>query len=181
MMVYPLYWFYYMSVKKSKYSKIMALIQEAKDNSFLNNYQETQQIVMKASKNTDYTIFYFDFFSYKKSNLKYFLLTSPFIVWLSGQGTFIKPFYICQQDIFLSALFFTINRNLSNAEQVADERQKLLGNLVEEKKRHENTSMLIRFISKFNIVSSALDLASPSSNFFDTIMDIIQELKFWNQ
>lgn len=73
-----------MSVKKSKYSKIMALVEETKDNSFLNNYQESRQIVMKVSKNTDYTIFYFDFFSYKKSDLKYFLLSSPFIVWLSG-------------------------------------------------------------------------------------------------
>jgi hypothetical protein len=63
-----------------------------------------------------------DFFLYEKADLKYFNLTNPFIIYLSGEGNFIRPFYLEEQDVFLNAMFFIINRNIGKIDDSLDEK-----------------------------------------------------------
>ena len=42
------------------------------------------KLKIKISKNKDYTIVYLDIFNYLKADLKYFTLTCPYIIYLSG-------------------------------------------------------------------------------------------------
>ena len=58
-----------------------------------------------------------------------------------------------------------MNRSLERGEEIADERARLLSNLVTQKKRQENNSKLIGFLKEFNKISIALDLSAPTSTF----------------
>lgn len=82
----------------------------------------------KLSKSTDYTLCYIDIFNYYKADLKYFKLESPYLVHLSGEGSFIRSYYLCDADPFLNALFMIINRNISS--RFIDDRFKIIDNLV---------------------------------------------------
>jgi hypothetical protein len=53
------------------------------------------------TKSTDYTLLYLDFFNYKYPNTKYFSLDCPYILYLSGEGNYLRPFYICESDTFI--------------------------------------------------------------------------------
>ena len=67
-------------------------------------------ITIKISKNTDYTICHLDFMVYDYKDLKYFNLSSPFVISLSGEGTFLRPFYLEDRDVFFNCLFYIVNR-----------------------------------------------------------------------
>jgi len=90
------------------------MLQSAKDYNLINNYdyEDKSIVTIKFSKNKDYTNCYLDFFLYQKADIKYFKLSTPFLIYLSGEGNFLRPFYLEEDDIFFRALFFAINRNL---------------------------------------------------------------------
>lgn len=50
------------------------------------------------TKSADYTLLYIDVFNYKNSDLKYIFLTCPFIIYFSGEGNYLRPYYICESD-----------------------------------------------------------------------------------
>ena len=74
----------------------MKLLEESKEFNLINNYdfEDKNMITIKISKNTDYTICHLDFMVYDYKDLKYFNLSSPFVISLSGEGTFLRPFYL---------------------------------------------------------------------------------------
>ena len=87
----------------------------------------------KISKSSDYTLCYVDIFDYYQANLKYFKLDAPFLVHVSGEGNFIKPYYLCESDPFLNSLFMTVNRNISS--RFIDDRFKIIDNLISHAER----------------------------------------------
>lgn len=111
--VYPLYWYLLIFFKKQKYKRVVKFVSTTKIN-FINKelHEDRTLIKIKVSKNTDYTICYLDIFRYNKADLKYFMLSCPYIVYLSGEGSFLRPFYLCQTDPFLNVLYFIVNRNI---------------------------------------------------------------------
>jgi hypothetical protein len=62
------------------------MLEHAKDYNLINNYdyEDRSIVTIKFSKNKDYTNCYFDFFVYERADTKYFTLSSPFILYLSG-------------------------------------------------------------------------------------------------
>ena len=160
----------------------MTFQEENREVNFINNYdyQDKQLMMMKLSKNADYTHCYMDFFLYEKTDLKYIKLTTPYIVWLSGEGTFIRPFYLCENDVFLNALFYIINRNIDKMEEVADERQKLCGALCDQNTRRKNSKEFVKFINRFNMQASSLDIGAPNRVFLENLLLLIKLLEEWN-
>jgi hypothetical protein len=84
--IYPLYWFYLDKIKKKKYKKLHCLLENAIDFNLINNYdyEDRSIVTIKFSKNKDYTNCYLDFFVYERADLKYFTLSSSYILYLSG-------------------------------------------------------------------------------------------------
>jgi hypothetical protein len=111
-LVYPVYWYYLDRVKKRKYKKLHILLENAIDYNLINNYdyEDRSIVTIKFSKNKDYTNCYLDFFVYERADLKYFTLSSPYILYLSGEGNFLRPFYLEEGDIFFRLMFFVVNR-----------------------------------------------------------------------
>jgi len=70
-----------------------------------------EKVQIKFSKSNDYTQCYFDIFDYKSSNFKYFFLKIPYFIQLSGDGSFLKPLHINEDDVFCKCLYFSVNRN----------------------------------------------------------------------
>ena len=172
---YPLYWFYYDHCKKGKYIKLVSLLEESKEFNLVNNYdfEDQNMVTIKISKNTDYTICYLDFLLYERADLKFFNLASPFIISLSGEGNFLRPFYLEDKDVFFNSLFMIMNRNLEKVDDTTDEKAKLFSNLVTQKKRQENNNKLISFLKQFNQLSIALDLSAPTSTFIKELIELI--------
>lgn len=83
---YPCYWYYMDLVKKKKYRQLQRQLEEAREFNLINNYdcEDKDIITVKLSKNKDYTICYLDFFRYERADLRYFTLSSPFLMYLSG-------------------------------------------------------------------------------------------------
>ena len=102
------------------------------DNTMLNfvqpSYLGRQVLKAKLSKSTDYTVCYIDVFNYYEADLKYFKLEYPYLVHMSGEGNFVRPFYLCEADPFLNSLFMVINRNIKT--RFIDDRFKIIDNLV---------------------------------------------------
>lgn len=73
-------------VKKKKYRQLQRQLEEAREFNLINNYdcEDKDIITVKLSKNKDYTICYLDFFRYERADLRYFTLSSPFLMYLSG-------------------------------------------------------------------------------------------------
>lgn len=115
-------------------------------------------IKLKISKSADYTLLHFDIFNYKNSDLKYFFLSCPYIVILSGEGNYLRPLYLCEGNPFLSCLYFAINKVAEK--DIEDERYKIMENLVAHKKRMENSAKLNKFLIKFNRYARAIDYGS---------------------
>jgi hypothetical protein len=67
-------------------------------------------VTIKISKNADYTICYFDFMVYDRADSKYFNLSSPYIITISGEGNFLRPFYLEDRDVFFNTLFYIVNK-----------------------------------------------------------------------
>ena len=88
-------------------------MEESKEFNLINNYdyEDKNMVTIKISKNTDYTICYLDFMVYNRPDLRYFNLTAPFVISLSGEGNFLRPFYLEDRDVFFNSLFYIINRN----------------------------------------------------------------------
>ena len=120
--VYPIYWFYLDKIKKKKYKKLNGLLQNSIDYNLINNYdyEDRSIVTIKFSKNKDYTNCYLDFFVYERADLKYFSLVSPFILYLSGEGNFLRPFYLEEGDVFLRLMFFVVNRELIRSQDSSD-------------------------------------------------------------
>ena len=53
---------------------------------------------LKLTKSADYTLLYIDIFNYKNCDMKYIYLTCPFIICMSGEGNFLRPYYLCESD-----------------------------------------------------------------------------------
>lgn len=179
--VYPLYWYLLILFKKQKYRRVVKFVETTKLNFINKDVGESRSLIkIKVSKNTDYTICYLDVFSYHRADLKYFMLSCPYLVYLSGEGNFIRPFYLCQTDPFLNVLYFIVNRNIEKGYEEVNERYRLMGNLVNQKKRLENSSQLSRFVRHFNRASCTLDLDSPVQNFIHGVTILVDLLNLWN-
>ena len=113
---------------------------------------------MKISKSADYTQLYLDIFNYKNSDLKYFFLTYPYMILLSGEGNYIRPFYLCESDPFISCLYFAINK--TNDVDSDEDRYRIMENLVAHKKRMENSTRMNKFLTKFNRYARTIDYGS---------------------
>ncbi|CAD8212496.1 unnamed protein product [Paramecium pentaurelia] len=174
-MYYPLYWMILTYIKKKKYLKIVEYFNQS-------NIMKTiddQFIKIKISKSADYTLLYFDIFNYKISDLKYFFLACPYYILVSGEGNFLKPFYLCESNPFLSCLYFSINRN----KVIHEDRNKILDNLVTHKTRMVNSQKLNNFIIKFNRYARAIDV--DSNKFAYNVRQLIiycnqQNVKFFS-
>ncbi len=66
-----------------------------------NGLESGNYIKCKVTKSTDYSLLYLDFFNYKYPTMKYFSLDCPYILYLSGEGNYLRPFYICESDTFI--------------------------------------------------------------------------------
>jgi len=117
MLIYPLYWWWLDKVKKKKYSKLTTRFEHAKDYNLLNNYgyEDRSILTIKFSKTKDYSNCYLEFFVYERADIRYFTLASPFLVYFSGEGSFLRPFYLQEDDIFYRMMFFVVSRDISPA------------------------------------------------------------------
>ncbi|CAK65210.1 unnamed protein product (macronuclear) [Paramecium tetraurelia] len=172
---YPLYWVILTYTKKKKYLKIIEYFHQSN----IMKLMDDQFIKIKISKSADYTLLYFDIFNYKISDLKYFFLACPYYILVSGEGNFLKPFYLCESNPFLSCLYFSINRN----KEIHEDRNKILDNLVTHKTRMENSQKLNNFIIKFNRYARAIDV--DSNDFTQNVQQLIifcnnQNVKFFS-
>jgi hypothetical protein len=163
MLVYPLYWYYMDRVKKRKYERLLAKFEHAKEYNLLNNYdyEDRSILTIKFSKTKDYTNCYLDFFVYERANTRYFTLVSPFIIYFSGDGSFLRPFYLQEDDIFYRMMFFVVNRNFESDSDGGDERSRLFSNMASQKTRQNNSQEIARFMRKANTLACTLDLAAP--------------------
>lgn len=120
--VYPVYWYYLDKIKKKKYKRLYNLLENAIDFNLINNYdyEDRSIVTIKFSKNKDYTNCYLDFFVYERADLKYFTLASPYILYLSGEGNFLRPFYLEEGDVFFRLMFFVVNREYLRSQEARD-------------------------------------------------------------
>ena len=93
-------------------------------------------VQLKFSKSNDYTLCFLDIFDFGDYSLKYLLLNIPFCIELSGDCSFIKPLYICEDDAFWQSLYFSVNRNSNNHSN------EILENLLEPKECILNSQIL---------------------------------------
>jgi len=89
---YPIYWYLTSRMMKKKWKKV-ALFIEQYDFSKIVKFSSSD-FKIKLSKSVDYTLCFLDILNYQQSNLKLFYLEMPYIIYLSGNGSFLKPFYI---------------------------------------------------------------------------------------
>lgn len=150
----------------------------------LNNYdyEDRSIITIKFSKNKDYTNCYLDFFVYERADTRYFNLLSPFLIYLSGEGNFLRPYYLEEDDVFFRMMFFVVSRNLrSESENWQDEKDRLFSNMVSYKKRQKNSQQLFRFLRKLNTVSCTLDLAAPKETIVEVLWSLAELMERWNK
>jgi hypothetical protein len=119
-----LHWYYYDRIKKLKFKKLSALLEESKEFNLINNYdfEDKNMVTIKISKNADYTICNLDFMVYDRANTKYFDLSSPYIITISGEGNFLRPFYLEDRDVFFNTLFYIVNKAQEKNEKQEDEK-----------------------------------------------------------
>ena len=124
LLIYPLHWYYYDRIKKLKFKKLSALLEESKEFNLINNYdfEDKNMVTIKISKNADYTICNLDFMVYDRANTKYFDLSSPYIITISGEGNFLRPFYLEDRDVFFNTLFYIVNKAQEKNEKQEDEK-----------------------------------------------------------
>ncbi|KAL4496239.1 hypothetical protein ABPG72_012976 [Tetrahymena utriculariae] len=177
---YPLYWSYLTKVRKGVYKKTRKFFQQNELKIInMNISGQFDKVQIKFSKSIDYTLCYFDIFDYKKSNFKYFFLNIPYFICLSGDGSFIKPLNINENDVFCKCLYFSINRN--RKKEIVNERQRVMENLVNHKLRIDNSKKLNKFIKKFNRYTRSIDFMAPVSSIQMSLQQIVELLKKWNQ
>ncbi|EAR89270.2 transmembrane protein, putative (macronuclear) [Tetrahymena thermophila SB210] len=177
---YPLYWSYLTRVRKGIYKKARKFFQQNELKIInMNISGQFDKVQIKFSKSIDYTLCYFDIFDYKKSNFKYFFLNIPYFISLSGDGSFIKPLNVNENDVFCKCLYFSINRN--RKKEIVNERQRVMENLVNHKLRIDNSKKLNKFIKKFNRYTRSIDFMAPISSIQMSLQQIVELLKKWNQ
>lgn len=119
---------------------------------------------------------------YERADTKYFTLSSPFLIHLSGEGNFLRPFYLEQEDLFFKMMFFVVNRNLSSElEGSQDEKKRLFSNMVSSKKRQFNSKQLIRFTRKLNTLACTLDLSAPPLKVVEVLWNLQEFIEKWNR
>ncbi len=87
------------------------------------HFIDMEMIRVKLTKSKDYTLAYLDFFVYDQSDTQYFTLHSPFPIYLAGEGNFIRPYYLAEDDYFLQILFYLVNRKPSSSSDLLEEKQ----------------------------------------------------------
>ncbi|CAK63469.1 unnamed protein product (macronuclear) [Paramecium tetraurelia] len=173
---YPLYWGWQTKIKKDKYKSLAALLNKNEIPKFWKQSSDQTYGRFKMTKSADYTLLYIDIFNYKNCDLKYIYLTCPFIIYLSGEGNYLRPFYLCESDQFLVSLFFAVNQTKNSIQN----RQNILTNLVCKDEREENSKEIRRFLKKFNKVAMTLDLGALDSNFISNFKRLFDLLEKWN-
>ncbi|CAD8201851.1 unnamed protein product [Paramecium pentaurelia] len=173
---YPLYWGWQTKIKKDKYKQLSALLNKNEIPKFWKQSSDQTYGRFKMTKSADYTLLYIDIFNYKNCDLKYIYLTCPFIIYLSGEGNYLRPFYLCESDQFLVSLFFAVNQTKNSIQN----RQNILTNLVCKDEREENSKEIRRFLKKFNKVAMTLDLGALDQNFISNFKRLFDLLEKWN-
>ncbi|CAD8125475.1 unnamed protein product [Paramecium sonneborni] len=173
---YPLYWGWQTKIKKDKYKLLAALLNKNEIPKFWKQSSDQTYGRFKMTKSADYTLLYIDIFNYKNCDLKYIYLTCPFIIYLSGEGNYLRPFYLCESDQFLVSLFFAVNQTTNSIQN----RQNILTNLVSKDEREENSKEIRRFLKKFNKVAMTLDFGALDSSFISNFKRLFDLLEKWN-
>ncbi|EAR93114.2 transmembrane protein, putative (macronuclear) [Tetrahymena thermophila SB210] len=177
---YPLYWFYLTKVQKKIYKKIKDKIHDEPYPKFLKGSDAVQQkyIRMKITKSDDYSILSLDLFNYSKRNQKYFKKTIPTIIHFSGEGSYLKPYYIWPRDHFLQSVFYSTNsrtlKNKGNPNNV----NVFCSNY---KYHRENSQTFEKFIQELNKISSTIDFYSDKSYLFKCFQELIQHCRQFNE
>ena len=109
---YPLCWYYSVKVKKRKFTKVYQFVSYQKPTQKLWKADvDASSMQMKLGKSDDYTLLFIDFLDYSSPKFQnYFKLKMNMIIKVSGEGSFIKPFYLYENDSFLQCMFVVINR-----------------------------------------------------------------------
>ncbi|CAD8211590.1 unnamed protein product [Paramecium pentaurelia] len=173
---YPLYWGWQTKIKKNKYKLLSALLNKNEIPKFWKQSSDQTYGRFKMTKSADYTLLYIDIFNYKNCDLKYIYLTCPFIIYLSGEGNYLRPFYLCESDQFLVSLFFAVNQTTNSIQN----RQNILTNLVCKDEREENSKEIRRFLKKFNKVAMTLDFGALDQSFISNFKRLFDLLEKWN-
>ncbi|CAD8126881.1 unnamed protein product [Paramecium sonneborni] len=173
---YPLYWGWQTKIKKDKYKLLAALLNKNQIPKFWKQASDQTYGRFKMTKSADYTLLYIDIFNYKNCDLKYIYLTCPFIIYLSGEGNYLRPFYLCESDQFLVSLFFAVNQTKNSIQN----RQNILTNLVSKDEREENSKEIRRFLKKFNKVAMTLDFGALDKSFISNFKRLFDLLEKWN-
>ncbi|CAD8192851.1 unnamed protein product [Paramecium octaurelia] len=173
---YPLYWGWQTKIKKDKYKLLSALLNKNEIPKFWKQSSDQTYGRFKMTKSADYSLLYIDIFNYKNCDLKYIYLTCPFIIYLSGEGNYLRPFYLCESDQFLVSLFFAVNQTKNSIQN----RQNILTNLVCKDEREENSKEIRRFLKKFNKVAMTLDFGALDKSFISNFKRLFDLLEKWN-
>ncbi|KAL4467477.1 hypothetical protein ABPG72_004545 [Tetrahymena utriculariae] len=177
---YPLYWFYLTKVQKKIYKKIKGKIHDEPYPKFLKGSDAVQQkyIRMKITKSDDYSILSLDLFNYSKRNQKYFKKTIPTIIHFSGEGSYLKPYYIWPRDHFLQSVFYSANsrtlKNKGNPNNV----NVFCSNY---KYHRENSQTFEKFIKELNKISSTIDFYSNKRYLIKCFQELIEYCRQFNQ
>ncbi|KAL4442577.1 hypothetical protein ABPG74_006979 [Tetrahymena malaccensis] len=177
---YPLYWFYLTKVQKKIYKKIKDKIHDEPYPKFLKGSDAVQQkyIRMKITKSDDYSILSLDLFNYSKRNQKYFKKTIPTIIHFSGEGSYLKPYYIWPRDHFLQSVFYSSNsrtlKNKGNPNNV----NVFCSNY---KYHRENSQTFEKFIQELNKISSTIDFYSDKQYLIKCFQELIQHCRQFNE
>jgi hypothetical protein len=112
--------------------------------------------------------------------MKYFFLQCPYWLLLSGQGDYLRPYYLCESDPFISCLYYAINRNAIEPSSSDEERSHIMDTLMAHKKRLYNSYRLNKFLSKFNRYSRTIDVGAGAVYFGHRVRELLLLCRQWN-
>lgn len=172
---YPLYWVVLRNFKKKKWRRVYKYVEIT-----ISHQSDLSYVRYKVSKSSDYTLLFLDIFNYRRSDMKYFFLQCPYWLLLSGQGDYLRPYYLCESDPFISCLYYAINRNAIEPSSSDEERSHIMDTLMAHKKRLYNSYRLNKFLSKFNRYSRTIDVGAGAVYFGHRVRELLLLCRQWN-
>ncbi|EGR31082.1 hypothetical protein IMG5_118070 [Ichthyophthirius multifiliis] len=177
---YPLYWFFLLLIQKKTYKKIKKFIDNEQFPRFIIGLTEQEQkyIIMKISKSDDYSLCFLDIFNYQKINQKYFNIILPTIIHFSGEGNYLKPYYINIRDHFLQSLFYAcISRS-----QIKTQDNCNIDVFCDNYNYHrQNGKQFELFIAKLNKYTNQLDFNCPIEQLIARFTQMIEYINKINE
>lgn len=140
---------------------------------------ENQEFIrMKITKSDDYSLLYLDIFNYRKKNQKYFNVTMPTIIDFSGEGSFLKPYYIWPRDHFLQSVFYS-----TNSKRIIDHGNSSDVNVFcnNYKYHMQNSKIFEKFICNVNKCSNTIDFYSNTPTLISSFQSLVEYTKEFNE